>query len=163
MTLAKLPLNVRNLLKDYVGEFRLKELPASFTQRTHTGLHFTTQGVPIKYKHRDTGETLKVDTYPWKSAHKQQSVVVASGRSLQEPVIIVPAQRGGTELKIWKGEKSNIDDDAVPCPIYKEFGRGRFRELTGMRLQSCPHSLPPTDFQLNRSACFLGAIQPYCS
>ena len=132
MTLAKLPQNVKNLLKDYIGEFRLQELPASFTQRTPTGLHFTTQGVPIKYKHRDTGETLKVDTYPWKSAHKQQSVVVASGRSLQEPVIIVPAQRGGTELKIWKGEKSNTDDDVVPCPIYKEFGRGRFSGLAGM-------------------------------
>jgi hypothetical protein len=150
MTLAKLPLNVKNLLKDYVGEFRLQELPASFTQRTPTGLHFTTQGVPIKYKHRDTGETLKVVTYPWKSAHKQQSVVVASGRSLQEPVIIVPAQRGSTELKIWNGEKSNIDDDDVPCPIYKEFDRGRFGGLAGMRSPSCPHSWLPTDFQLNR-------------
>jgi hypothetical protein len=152
MTLAKLPLNVKNLLKDYVGEFRLQELPASFTRRTSTGLHFTTQGVPIKYKHRDTGETLKVDTYLWKSANKQQSVVIASGRSLQEPVIIVPAQRGGTELKIWKGEKSNIndDDDVGPCPIYKEYGRGRFSGLAGMRLQSCPHRWLPTDFQLNR-------------
>ena len=132
MTLAKLPLNVKSLLKDYVGEFRLQELPASFTQRTPTSLHFTTQGVPIKYKHRDTGETLKIDTYPWKSANKQQLVVVASGRSLREPVIIVSAQRGGTELKIWKGGKSNIDDDVVPCPIYKEFDRGRFSGLAGM-------------------------------
>jgi hypothetical protein len=140
MTLAKLPLNVKNLLKDYVGEFRLHELPASFTQRTPTGLHCTTQGVPIKYKHRDTGETLKVDTYPWKSAHKHQSVVVASGRSLQEPVIIVPAQRGSTELKIWKGEKSSIDNDGVPCPIYKEFNRDKSSGLAGMRLQSCPRS-----------------------
>jgi hypothetical protein len=139
MTLAKLPLNVKNLLKDYVGEFRLQELPASFTRRTSTGLHFTTQGVPIKYKHRDTGETLKVDAYPWKSAHKRQSVVVASGRSLQEPVIIVPVQRGDTELKIWKGEKSNIDDNVVPCPIYKEYDRGRVGGRAGMRLQSCPH------------------------
>jgi hypothetical protein len=152
MALAKLPLNVKNLLKDYVGEFRLQVLPASFTQRTPTSLHFTTQGVPIKYKHRDTGETLKVDTYPWKSAYKQQLVVVASGRSLQEPVIIVPAQRGGTELKIRKGEKGNIDDDdvVVPCPIYKEFDRGGFGGLAGMRLQSCPHSWLLTDFQLNR-------------
>jgi hypothetical protein len=103
-------------------------------------------------KHRDTGETLKIDTYPWKSAYKQQLVVVASGRSLQEPVIIVPAQRGGTELKIWKGEKSNIDDDdvVVPCPIYKEFDRGGFSGLAGMRLQSYPHSWLLTDFQLNR-------------
>jgi hypothetical protein len=150
MTLAKLPLNVQNLLKDYVGEFRLQELPASFTQRTPTSLHFTTQGIPIKYKHRDTGETLKVDTYPWKSVHKQQSVVVASGRSLQEPVVIVPAQRGGTELKIWKGEESNIDDDVVPCPIYKEYDRGRFGGLPGMRLQSSLRSWLSTDFQLNR-------------
>jgi hypothetical protein len=59
-------------------------------------------------KHRDTGETLKIDTYPWKSAYKQQLVVVASGRSLQEPVIIVPAQRGDTELKIWKGKKVTL-------------------------------------------------------
>ena len=140
MTLAKLPLNVKNLLKDYVGEFRLRELPASFTQRTPIGLHFTTQGVPIKYKHRDTGETLKVDTYPWKSAHKLQSVVVASGRSLQEPVIIVPAQRGSTELKIWKGEKSSADDDGVPCPIYKEFIRGKSSGPAGMRLPSCSRS-----------------------
>src|SRR3954467_3105287 len=139
MTLAKLPQNVKNLLKDYIGEFRLQELPASFTQRTPTGLHFTTQGVPIKYKHRNTGETLKVDTYPWKSAHKQQSVAIASGRSLQEPVIIVPAQRGSIEFKIWKGEI----DDGVPCPIYKEFDRGRFGGLAGMRLPLCPHSWFP--------------------
>jgi hypothetical protein len=138
MTLAKLPLNVKNLLKDYVGEFRLHELPASFTQRTHTGLHFTTQGVPIKYKHRDTGEILKVDTYPWKSARKHQSVVVASGKSLEEPVIIVPAQRHSTELKIWKGEGADIDDNGSPCPIYKEFDRSKSSGLGGMRFHSCP-------------------------
>jgi hypothetical protein len=134
MTLAKLPPNVKDLLKDYVGEFRLHELPASFTQRTSTSLHLTTQGIPIKYKHRDTGETLKIDTYPWKSAHKRQSVVVASGSSLQEPVIIVPAQKGSTELKIWKGEKNNISDDGGSCPIYKEFDRIKLSGLAGMRL-----------------------------
>jgi hypothetical protein len=134
MTLEKLPPNVKNLLKDYVGEFRLRELPAVFTLRTHTGLHFTTQGVPIKYKHRDTGETLKIDTYPWKTAHKKQSVVVASGSSLEEPVIIVPAKRCSTELKIWKGEKSDISDDGGSCPIYKEFDRIKLSGLAGMRL-----------------------------
>jgi hypothetical protein len=129
---TQLPPNVKDLLKGYVGKFRLQELPASFTNRNASGLRMTIQGVPITYKHRDTGEILQVDTYPWKSADKLQSVVVASGKSLSKPVIIVPAQKGSSELKIWRG-KNNNDDDGSGCPIYKEFGR-RPVGHAGMRL-----------------------------
>ena len=134
--LPPLPPNVRHLLTDYIGQFRLKELPAPFTQRNTSLLHKTTQGVPIVYKHRDTGETLQVHSHPWKSAHKLQSVVIASGKSLPEPVIIVPEQRGSTELRIWKGEYS--DHHETQCPIYKVFDRGKLsRSVSG----SLPHSL----------------------
>jgi hypothetical protein len=124
MSLTYLPPNIRELLKGYVTKCRLQELPASFTNRPAGNLHITNQGVPITYKHRDTGEILQVNTYQWKSAHKLQSVVVASGKSLPEPVIIVPSRKGSTELKIWKGEH-NDGDDNVPCPIYKVFGKGK--------------------------------------
>ena len=118
-----LPPTIRQLLSDYIGEFQLKKLPGSFTQRNAPFLHQTPHGVPIRYMHRDSGETLKVETYPWKSASKLQSVVVASGKTLSEPVIIVPAQRGSTELRIWTGEDSN--DQNEPGLIYKFFDRDK--------------------------------------
>jgi hypothetical protein len=125
MALAQLPPHVKDLLKDYIGQSHLRELPDSFSSLQHAvRLHKTTRGASITYKHRDTGETLQVTSYPWKSATKTQQVVVAIGRSLPEPVVIVPAQKGSTDLKMWKGEGNSLDD--TPCPVHKVFGKGRF-------------------------------------
>jgi hypothetical protein len=131
MSQTQLPPNIQDLLKSYVGQHRLRELPSCFTKWPATDVHRTKSGVPITYKHRDTGEILKVSSYAWQSARKVQSVVVASGKSLAEPVIIVAARKGSRELKIWKGESNDHDD--YECPIYKECG-------SGITLHSCSQS-----------------------
>jgi hypothetical protein len=130
MLVPNLPPNVHDLLRAYIHHSGLRELPLPFTLRNATALHTTTHGVPITYKHRDTGETLQVNSYPWNSPTKKQQVVVATGRSLPEPVIIVPLQKRSSELKIWKGEH-NPDGEDVPCPIYKVFGKEKPTGLTG--------------------------------
>ena len=125
MSLTQLPANVKDLLRGYIGQLGLQELPAPFIQQNTAALYTTKQGHSVIYKHRDTGEILRVNSYPWKSAAKKQQVVVATGSSLPEPVIIVPKHKGGKELKIWKGESSHGDDDGDTCPIYKVYDRGR--------------------------------------
>ena len=130
MSVSNLPPNVHDLLRAYIDQSGLRELPPPFTLRNVTALHTTTHGVPITYKHRDTGETLQITSYPWNSPTKKQQVVVATGQSLPEPVIIVPLKKRSSELKIWKGEQ-NTDDEDVPCPIYKVFGREKPTGVVG--------------------------------
>jgi hypothetical protein len=115
----ELPPNVKRLLKDYMDGDVLRELPPDFRWRTSRALHWTGSGYPIEYKFKATGETIHVDNYLWNSATKRQSIAVASGGCLTEPVIIVPVTKGAIDIWIWKG----VDVlDATPCPIERMYG-----------------------------------------
>jgi hypothetical protein len=66
--------------------------------------------------HRDTGTAVDVENYFWNGEYgKNQTILVASGPDLPEPVIIV----GTSRLKIWKGNSEDADND-VPYAIVKE-------------------------------------------
>lgn len=112
-SLSQLPLNVRNLLRCFVGQEGLKDLPEEFTFRPNQFINKTQGGVPITYRHTATGEQLFVESFLWKTTRKMQSVVIATGKTLEEPLILVYATPRGRMLRIWTGK----EDDGQPYLI----------------------------------------------
>jgi hypothetical protein len=115
---SELPLNIKGLLKDYFEGDLLKE-PPEFTERSSKSLRRINMGFPIQYRHKETGENLYLDNFPWISATKRQSVAVVGGNCLPEPVIIVTAAKWSVEVRIWRGVGII---DATACQIEKIWG-----------------------------------------
>jgi hypothetical protein len=64
-----------------------------------------------------------VENFFWNAPHeKHQTIIVASGPDLPEPVIIVKSGKGISYLKIWKGDHDDEIGD-LTCPIVKEIAR----------------------------------------
>ena len=114
--LRQLPQNIQHILTPYVepsGD--LKQLPEAWGYGT---LFFSTcHGFTVRYRHKKTGEFLDAQAYEWKAAKKWQGLLIVSGRSLREPIIVVPKKSKALELKIFTG-----DQPARDCPVIKVYG-----------------------------------------